>query len=359
MSQQIKVEIKKLENSEVEITGAISVKDFEIHREKAIKNLAKNISIPGFRKGHIPEKVLEQKAGGGNILKEMADLALREEYPKIIIENKIDAIGKPEISITKLAGGNPLEFKIIVAVMPEVQIADYKMLAKKMIAEKSAEVTEKEIEDTIMEIRKMRAKATSEKQPAASDKQELSLNKKGGEKEKLPELNDEFVKTLGDFKNVSEFKEKLKENIGLEKKRKANDKRKSQIMEEITKNSKIILPNIIIESELDKMIAQFKGDIAQSGGTFEEYLKHIKKSEEDVRRDWRADAEKRAKSQLILNKIAMEEKIVAPKEEVEKQMDQLISHYKDADPERVRIYVETILTNEKVFEFLENQGAIR
>jgi len=356
MSQQIKVEIKKLENSEVEIIGAISAKDFEVHREKAVKNLASNINIPGFRKGHIPEKVLRQKAGEGNILEEMADLALREGYPKIIIENKIDAIGKPEISITKLAKDNPLEFKVTVAVMPEIQIADYKTIAKKMVASKEkTEVTEKEIEDTVTEIKKMRAKIIDNNQ-SVSDNKSITSNKDKSEEE-LPELDDEFVKTLGNFKNVAEFKEKLKENIELEKKRKANDKKKAATMEEITKNSKITLPNIIIESELDKMVAQFKGDIAQNGGTFEEYLKHIKKTEKDVRKEWRTDAEKRAKSQLILNKIATEEKIVAPKEEVEKQMEQLLNHYKDADPERVRIYVETILTNEKVFEFLENQSS--
>ena len=284
----------------------------------------------------------------------MANLALREEYPKIIIENKINAIGKPEISITKLAKGNPLEFKVRVAIMSEIEIADYKTIAKKTATEKIAEVTEKEVENTIIEIKKMRAKTVSDQQPKTDDKESID-NNKDKEEEELPEIDDAFVKTLGNFKNVADFKEKLKENIKAEKTRKANDKKKAQMMEEIAKSSKMVLPNIIIESELDKMIAQFKGDVAQSGGTFEEYLKHIKKTEDDVRKEWRTDAEKRAKSQLILNKIATEEKIIAPKEEVEKQMKQMLNHYKDADRERVRIYVETILTNEKVFEFLENQ----
>ena len=46
------MEIKKLENSEIEISGAVSIKDFEIHRDRAIKNLSANVNIPGFRKGH-------------------------------------------------------------------------------------------------------------------------------------------------------------------------------------------------------------------------------------------------------------------------------------------------------------------
>jgi len=344
------IEIKEIENSEVEIMGTISTEDFEIHREKATKKLSKNIEIQGFRKGHVPDKVLIQKIGEEVILEEMADLALRKEYPKIIIENKINAIGSPEVSITKIAKGNPLEFKIKVAVMPEVELADYKTIAKKVMAKKeNIKVEDKEVENTIMEIRKMRAKATN-KQQSNNSEQETTSNEKD-----LPELDDEFVKTLGDFKDIADFKKKLTENIRLEKEKKAQDKKKAEVMEELIKNSKISLPDVMVEAELDKMMLQFKDDIARTGGTFDEYLKHIKKTEEDIRKEWHTDAGKRAKSQLILNKITLEEKIIAPKEEVEKQVSHLLEQYKDADQNRVRIYVETLLTNEKVFEFLENQ----
>jgi len=344
------IEIKNLENSEAEITGAISAKDFDAQREKAVKNLSANIEIQGFRKGHVPENILVQKIGEGAILEEMADLTLRKEYPRIIIENKIDAIGKPEVVITKIAKGNPLEFKIKVAVMPEIELGDYKTIAKVAMSKKeSADVTEKEIEDTILEIRKMRSKMKAGSQSTDSKKAEEKAEPE------LPELNDEFVKTLGDFKSVADFREKLIGNIKMEKEKKVRDKKKAEIIEGVIKDSKMVLPNIMIEGELDKMVAEFKDNIVRTGGTLEEYLKHIKKTEGDVRKDWRTDAEKRAKSQLILNKIAIEEKITAPKDEVEKQIKHLLDHYKDAEEGRVRIYVETILANEKVFEFLESQ----
>lgn len=338
------IKIKELENSEVEIEGAIPSDTLEKNIKTAIRNISKNVEIPGFRKGHIPENVLTQKIGEGAILEEAADITLKEEFPKIIMENKVDAIGRPSITITKLAKGNPLEFKAIVAIMPKTELPDYKELAKKIMSKKEKiEVTEKEIEETINEIRKMRANDANNGDQNDDDKE-------------LPKFDDEFVKTLGDFKNVSEFKEKLKENIKLEKERKSKDKKRVELMEEIIKNTKTSLPNIMIESELDKMISQFKDDIARSGGTFEEYLKHIKKTEEDIRKEWRTDAEKRAKSQLVLNKIAIKEKIEAPKDELDKQVKHLLERYSDADPERVKIYVETILVNEEVFKLLEKQA---
>jgi trigger factor len=87
----------------------------------------------------------------------------------------------------------------------------------------------------------------------------------------------------------------------------------------------------------------------------EEYLKHIKKTWEALRKEWRPDAEKRAKTQLILQKISLEEKIEPKKEDAEKQSKHLMKQYKGADPERVKAYVEMILVNDAVIKFLEEQ----
>lgn len=106
---------------------------------------------------------------------------------------------------------------------------------------------------------------------------------------------------------------------------------------------------------MEKMLAQFKDDIAKSGITYEDYLKHIKKTEADIKAEWKDTAVKRAKSQVILNTIAKDEGIAPKEEEVKKEMENILASYKDADRFRVRMYVETFLTNELVFQFLENQ----
>merc|ERR1711879_63923 len=90
---------------------------------------------------------------------------------------------------------------------------------------------------------------------------------------KQPEINDEFVKTWGDFKDVADFKAKIKENIGLEKKR-------NEIIEEIIDKSKVSLPQLLVNSELERMFGQFKSDVERAGLTYENYLKEVKKTEE-------------------------------------------------------------------------------
>ncbi len=89
------------------------------------------------------------------------------------------------------------------------------------------------------------------------------------------------------------------------------------------------------------------------GVKVEDYLKQAKKSIEDIRKDWRPHAEKKAKLQLILNKISETEKITADKKEIDEEVEHIIEHYKEADKERAYTYAETIITNEKVYKFLE------
>jgi len=350
----MKITVKKLPNSLVEIEGELESELFEKYFNQALKKLGENLKIDGFRKGKIPESVLLSTIPEISILEEMAQMALNEHYPKIVEEEKIDAIARPEISITKLARKNPLGFKIKTAVLPEIKLPDYKNLAKKIVAKnidasKNIVVSDEDLENTIMDIRKSRAPKKHVKDTASeNNEKELPVN------EELPELNDEFVKILGPFLNVEDFKNKLKENIKLEKENQAKEKTRIEIIEKIIEGSTIDVPEVLVEIELDKILYQMESDITQMGLKFEDYLKHLNKTAEDLRKEFRKDAEKKAKLSLILNEIAKTEKITPDEEQVTKEVEHLLKVYKDADPERAKIHAENILTNEKIFQFLEN-----
>lgn len=358
----MKITIKKLPKSEVEIEGEIASDVFEAYFNKALKHLGENIELDGFRKGKAPENVLLSNIPEIRILEEMAEMALGEEYPKIIEENKIEVIGRPEISITKLARNNPLGFKIKTAVLPEIKLSDYKDTAKKITTEKKGEkivVTDEDVENTITDIRKSRApkKHMSEVAHEHKEGEEHDHEHKEEEikEEDLPPLNDEFVQALGPFKNVADFKEKLKENLKLEKENLAREKTRLNIVEKIIEESEVDLPEILVEIELDKILYRMESDISAMGLKFEDYLKHLNKSKEDIKKEFRKDGEKKAKLGLILNKIAEVEKIIADEKQVEQEVAMILEHYKDADPERARLHAQNVLTNEAVFKFLEDQ----
>lgn len=323
-------------------------------KSAALKSAAKHIEVKGFRKGSVPENIAEKEIGTAKLFEEQAFHAINQIVPDIIITEKINTITQPQISILKMAPGNDLEIKLEFILMPEVELADYKKIAKSIKASEENQATEKEINDYIDYVRKMRAESEKLKQKTGENKEERENAKKESETE-LPEFNDEFVQKLGDYKTVEEFKKDLKENISKDKAEKNRQKRRIEIIEKIISESKINLPEILIEEELKKMMMQFEQDIRNMRMDPEEYMKEIKKTPEDMKKEWRTDAEKRAKMNLILPKIAVEEKITADKDKVEKEVSHIKEHHKDVKEEDARAYFTQIFTNEKVFEFLEDQ----
>jgi FKBP-type peptidyl-prolyl cis-trans isomerase (trigger factor) len=347
------IKLNPLPERELEIIGSITAEKMALMREKALKKFKESLELPGFRKGNVPDTIVAQKVGEMALLEEAAEIALTEEYPNILEEHKIDAIGRPEINITKIGVGSPLEFKVKTSLLPEVKLTDYKKLAKKENETKAenVEVTEKEIEDVIENIRQNIAHQKVHNEAGGGEKH----NHREVTEADLPVVDDAFANMIGNFKDVNDMKAKIKENIITEKGMKEKDKKRTATLEAIMDKSTIDLPKIIIEGEMEKMLAQFKDDIARSGITYEDYLKHIKKTEQDLKLEWKDTAVKRAKSQVILNTIAKDEGIAPKEEEVKKEMENILASYKDADRFRVRMYVETFLTNELVFQFLESQ----
>jgi FKBP-type peptidyl-prolyl cis-trans isomerase (trigger factor) len=238
-------------------------------------------------------------------------------------------------------------------VLPDIKLPDYTAVAKKVISkvtdtEKNIVVTDEDMENTIMDIRKSRAPKIH---IADHEHTEGDVHPEP----ELPEFNDEFVRAMGPFKDVEDFRVKLKENIKLEKENLQKEKTRLEIIEKIIDESTLEVPDILVEAELDKILYRMESDITQMGLKFEDYLKHLNKTMEDLRKDFRNDAEKKAKLALILNEIAKAEKIEPDEADVAKEVAAILEHYKDADPDRARMHAENVLTNEKIFRFLESQ----
>ena len=354
--------VTKEPQSQVKIAGAIPYEELEKERKNAIKSLGKNVELDGFRKGHVPEAVLEKKIGEVAILTEMAERSISHMYPHILETHKIDAIGYPKIEITKIAPKNPLEFTATVAVLPPVTLPDYKSVASTYNTNKeSTEVTDEDLTKKIEDI--LRQKVAYEKlqekavaKPAEEGDLPTPETVAKEEDIKIPELTDELVKTLGQpgqFETIEDFKTKLREHLEIEKKREVTSEHRVKITDAIVDASEIELPQILIDSEIQQMFAQMGEDLKRSNLKMEDYLKHIKKTEEEIKAEWKPAAEKRAKLQLILNEIAKKEEIVPDAKLVESQVEELLKQYKDADIVRVRTYVQSILSNEAVLNMLE------
>ncbi len=350
------IKVTKLPKSKVEIEGEISSEKMDSVWKKAVAKVSENIELPGFRKGKAPENVLIQKVGEMPILEEAGEIALSEVYADILIDHSVDAIGRPQVSITKLAKGNPLGFKIITSIVPTVTLKDYKKEVEKIAKEKDdVNATDEDVNKVIDSIQNNRKQIERQKlEKEAKEKGDSAEIK--DEDITVPAFDDDFVKTLGDFKDVADFREKILANIKKEKEREAKDKKRSKIIDVLVEKTEVDMPDILIESEMEKMMAQFSDDLARARITMEDYLKQIGKTIEDIKKEWLPSAEKRVKVQLALNKVAEEEKIKPTEEDIKKEVAHLTSHYKDADPIRARMYIESVLVNEMVLRNLAGES---
>ena len=334
------LKIKKLPRSMAEISAAIPADEFGSARGEAIKRIGANFEMPGFRKGHVPESILVTKVGEATILEEMAEIAIAYAYGAIIREEKLDVLGRPDVRITKIAMGNPLEFTLTTAILPKITLPDYKKLAEKEArTTEEVIVSDDDVEKAVGEIQKMRANSERGSSDTSAP---------------LPPLDDAYVKRLGDFADVADFKAKLHENMRREKERSAKDKKRMAIMDAILAKSTIDIPEIIVEQELARMREEFAHDLKRTGLATDAYYKAIQKTQEELEKDWGPTAEKRAKTQLVVSQIAQDEKVEPDAEQLRKEVAALRAHYPDATEERAEAYVRMLLTNEKVFQLLES-----
>ena len=318
--------LKELPDSEVELVGEVPAEALEQYAVAALEHIAGEIELPGFRKGHVPPEMAKKKVGEVAVLEEAVELAMQKLYPALISEHKIDAVGRPDIRITKLAPNNPAGLTLRVAVYPAFDLPNppaggWKEIWKSIPEELIAPATDEEVDTAIESIRKARAevdaKHHSEKSPAKeTTRAEASL----------PALDDAFAQSLGAFADVADLKAKLKENMTAEKAQKAKEARRGKIIDQLLEKTTVAIPALFVESELEKIMGQMKEDITRVGMDFDDYLKRAGKTEEDIRGDFREQARKRAKLQLVLNKIAEDEKVEADPEAIEAEMKHALEH---------------------------------
>lgn len=332
------------DQSTIEISGNIPWESFVAHEKEALAALGSSIEIDGFRKGTAPADVLRTKIDDTTLLTDMAEMAISAFYMSVVKENNLQVIGRPSVQITKIARGNPLEFTITSAVLPDIKLPSYKKIAGAIALPEPKPVTDADVEKVIEDLRQLRAYGHVH---APGDTHAHT--------EELPPLDDAFAKSFGNFATLDELRAKVRENVIKEHERETHDKRRIGIIEGIMEKTDVVIPEILIASEQEKMIAQIESDIARSGHTFEAYLAEVKKTKEEIALEYKPEATKRAKMQLIVNAIAKDAGVSVSDEEVSAEAQKIMQTYPGADLERAKAYADMILTNEKVLNMLEEE----
>lgn len=343
------------------ITAEIPEETLEQYREPALKSLQDTVSLDGFRDGNIPEDRLLKEVGEMGVLQEVAQLAIQDVYPKIIADNEVQAIGRPNIKITKLSPDEPVAFTAETITMPEVNLPDnYKEIAKEAAQEADEETADQntdgasddEVDEAIDNIRRQMAQAQA-REAAGED---ADLTDIEVTEDDLPELTDEFVQQISEEDSVDAFRETVRENLTEQQNRKTAEAKRGKVIQAVVDATTAELPDLVVDGELDKMMAQFESDVARSGMELEDYFEQADTDRESMRDKWRPDAKRRAKTQLVLNKVAAQEEITVDDEAVSEQVEELMENYEDVSEARARTFVRSRMINEETIDFLESLG---
>jgi len=421
----MKTKIKDLGQSKIEIEIEVEIEEFEKFRDKALSQAAEHLEVHGFRKGSAPLNVAKQKIGEEQILMDAANLAIQKNYLQAIKDNNFEPASQPEIQVLKLAPGNPFCFKAIFFVLPEIQLPDYKKIAAKIKKEKPV-VEEDDIKQALEWVQKSRASFSEIDRPAKKQdfieiefsSAEIQDNKQqkdafilgqghlikdfeesligmkaGDEKEfpvefskdyfkkdlagkkidfkvkmqsvkqvELPELSDDFVKSLGKFQNLADFEKSIRQGLEEEKQAAVDMNWRETVLTKIADLAKIEVPDFLLEAEKQRRLHELKHKVAEDLKVdFQDYLKDISKTEQELLVLMEDDCKKGIKKFLALKQIAEIEKIIVSEQEIEQETNKILARYpdieqakKNIDPQRLRSYTEERIRNQKIFTKLES-----
>jgi len=314
------------------------------------------------------------------------------------------------------------EFKTSFFIFPEVRLPDYKKIASQA-KRKKVIIEDKEIDDALHWIQKSRAKLTLKNKPAekgdfieidfSSPQIEEGLKRKDGfilgegqfvsgfeenligmmngqgkefslkfpenhpkkemagknfdfkvkinsvQRAELPEINDEWARDLGNFKDLASFRNNIEEGLAMEKDIIEGQRIKQEIMTKLGEKIDAETPELLIEREKNIMLDGFRAKIDEViKMPFEEYLAKIKKSEKDIKDSFDEEAKRRVKYDLILREISIKEKINVSDGEIKEEVSRILKNFsvdkvKELDLEKLKLYIESEIRKEKTLKFLE------
>lgn len=383
--------IKKLPKSEIEITITVPKEKMEEYKKKACENLSKDVKVKGFRAGHVPANILEEHIGKEYIEAHTQELAVQRSYADAIIKEKIPVVSRPTVKIdsqdpftftAKVATMPEIEikdYKSIKVDKKEVKV-DQKDVEAVIEDLKKHGTTYKEVdraakkgdrvevdfegfddkgksventkssnhpivlgegslipgfEENLEGLKKGEKKEfnlTFPKDYHKKDFQNLKLKfkveVKKVEESETPELTEELIEQVTGKKiKVDEFKKDIEQNIKARKEQEENQRIENDYVEKLIKKVEVELPESLLEEETEHILLEMKENIAQKGLEFETFLTQAKTTEEELKKKYKGEAERRIKVRLALQYIIEKEKIEVSDKEIQDEFEKVKSFY--------------------------------
>ncbi len=398
--------------------------------EAAKKEIAREVTVEGFRKGKAPQHLVDKQLNTDVIRTEALELALEGSFSEAVVKEGWDIIRTTDLKVER-NDSTGLRYSVQVHLWPQVTLPDFETIK---VSRKAVEVSEKETDEALDTVLNMRAtfldkveaasqgdrvevdfdasilgapieggssrnhplviggksfmpgfedelvgmKAGDSKQFSltapedyyeamlAGKKVDFSVTMRRVQSVLKPLADDAFAKTLGNFTNLEQLRVSLREGIANEKHAKEKQRVRLAILDAIIATSSVPAPDSLVKSELDDMVHRFGHDLQGRGIELSMYLARMKKTEEDLRKDWKAEAQRQVRISLILRTTAKQKSIAVTSDEVEAALNETITELirqgqvteDQVDPQRIRDALRERMLTDRTLDFLEGVCAL-
>lgn len=363
--------------------------------DQAFNKVKKNLNVPGFRKGHLPRAVFNQKFGEEALYDDALNAILPSAYEAAIAELDLDVVAQPKIDVKSIEKGQDWTLTAEVVTKPEVKLGAYKDL--EVSVEASKEVTDEEVDaklenerrnlaelvvkegaaengDTVVidfvgsvdgvefdggkgenhslelgsgqfipgfEDQLVGAKAGDEVEVKVTFPEDYQASDLAGKAavfvtkvnevkaKEVPALDDELAKDLDDeVETLDELKAKYRKELEAAKEIAYDDAVEGAALDLAVENAEIVeLPAEMVEDEVHRAMNEFMGNMQRQGISPEMYFQITGTTQEDLHKQYEADADKRVKTNLVIEAVAAAEGFDATEEEIQKEINDLAAEY--------------------------------
>ena len=389
---------EKKENSAIELVIEVSAAEFDAAINKVYNKQKKNIMVPGFRKGKVPRKMVEKMYGEQVFFEDAVEEAYPAAYDAALKEAGIVPVAYPKLEIVEVSK-DVFTFKALVTVQPEASVKEYKglVVAKPEVKVTAADVKAemkpyidrasrlvsvdrkaKKGDVAVIDFEGFKDGVAFEGGKGENYSLELGsgtfvpgfeeqvIGMKAGEEKDLditfpenytadlagaavvfkvkvnevkerqePALDDEFAKDVSEFDTLDEFKKDLKEKLKARRQQQAERDYEAAVIDALLENLVCDVPEAMVDYRADKMVEEQAMRMQQNGLNFQDYLKYMGLSMDDVRAQAKTAADRAVRTALALDAVAKAEGIEVTQEELDAEVKRLAEQF-NVTEEQVR-----------------------
>ena len=380
----MKTDVEELSPTRVRLTVEVPFDELKSNLDHAYREVGRQVRIPGFRPGHVPRQILDQRVGRGAVLEHAINDAVPDLYAKAVREAQVAALGQPEVEITKLDDGTEIAFTAEVDVRPSFELPDIDQLR---VVVDDADVSPDQVEEYLRALRERFASLRSVDRPvedgdyvsidlaaqvegedvedaqasgisyevgsgtildgldqaligmSADETATFASELAGGDHagsladvtvtvrsvkvKDLPDLDDDFAQSASEYNTVGELRSNTRKQMEAMRRAGQAGQARDRAIEALLDQIDMPLPESVVEHEIEHRHESLTDELNRAGLTMETFLASRDTTPADLDKEIADDVRRSVKARFILDKFADDEELGAEQDEIARYVTQL------------------------------------